>query len=1316
MSSVTESKRAADVAKLQADLAASDVKRAETESKIEQADLRFRSGPIHYFIGLEENLGIGDSVRAAQSKTQTLTENLAVQAQTGGQPTAIAKSYTGIVAESASIQKEIVKSQQTIAELQKQKEARKAYLESQITRLNQPGAQSNYSQMLEFESYSRELHGLESQYGRQIAQQERNISALGKVSEQLAKAKQTQILGITSKPQTYANPEYAKKGSPEYLGNATKNLNAPAWTETQKHIQEGDTTKLFAKSAYVQHEATHPLLSDMEKGKTVTNYTLSLTEGGIGEKQRRTPEQKQADIENIFNVKKFVRSAQENKSPFVILTIDGKNKQVPTDQAFRYYVEAARSNKPVLLSTPTIINLTESLSLGEGKMQKTGYKQDKQGKIETIISTPAPIPKQYDFNQIIPLSVEGNELTGITRGKNAGELITFSLEPESRTVKLSPITARLNTGQKWIEDLEKISKERLAKNPNDPLGKVGLGVGSFGKEFYSIFPYGYNVIEQNIAIPYVNMLRDQTSKLPRQEYEPAFVPRTASLEAMEDIYNLKNPLTKGSRFEKYNKGLTPEQKLGEATGFIIPLVATGGIRGAETLTLFTREALNMARTGKYERIAGILERVRPLSPIGKAKVITRALDPLNIYGIEAIQPLKTVGRFSTTGAIQGSRGIIEKAISKIKEPFATAKTTTETATEPTLLAKAETATEPVPEIIPAPEIIPTPAPITKVAGVSASLGALTSQITGRIGAITRKGGLESLEKIKGRITQPSRYVGYLGIEGGEVSAKAAAKAKQFDFEITATGKRKSVKPKEVIIPAESKTPAVMIDTGKKGLTGIVRSEPMKEIANQMGIIVSGDIGKVDVKRLGLKLVSKKGETPLFAARLPKGAKARAEFLLRIGEAEKLGYITRVTDIEFLPTKEALKYAKMKNVRIEKTDPLANVLGSEKARRYAVKVAPFYEVKQVLGATREIKVKGIEKPLSVEEAFKQGKLPKGKEGKLPYDVEIGKTGFDKYLTDIGLSKALEPTERASKVMRGFEDFAKPIKESKGFAGSEGKARAISKEKALDIAKQISPLTKGVKETQKPIIPQYGLGYAAIDSSAGMFETQVTGKYNISPYEKRLEINEPRLDTGTSINIKSRIDSFTGLKQPSILSEGLKTVSPQKTDIGLRIDTISKAGLREQEKLRNDLLSKTKTVTVLRSGLESKLRVSEVEKLATKQKEKLVEKLIPRIKEKIKEEPKPKFRIIPFEYPKVKLGRQQREKREKIDTTPFIGNVLESNVGAAGFKKFDIKYGSKQVGRQTAINRAITNRGRQSFTKSSHSNKSAFGKSNNKRIRF
>lgn len=1092
-----------------------------------------------------------------------------------------------------------------------------------------------------------------------------------------------------------------------------------------------------------------------QRPKTQTDYYVGLTEGGITtpakaskekaisltEGRPRTPrnltqeqvnklsdrdyaiyqsefaafskyqkqESKKETLASLANVKEFGIKAQKAGAPIVILDIGGVKKEVRTENLYREFVAAKREGKEISLEVPTTINLTESLGFESGQMQKAKISQDKQGAINTLLSVPKETisTKAYAFEQVIPLSVGKNELTGISRKEK--ELVTYDLTPDKRTIYTTPLTEAIDTGSEWIKELNRVSKARLKENPLDPLGKAGLYGSGVLKEGYSIVPFGHNVIQEFVT---PGMVEPSGKK---KEFAPAKQSMTGSFAAMEDISKGINPLSKGSTFERYTRELTTEEKAGEFTGFIAPLLVGGPIKGAETLTLFARQSLGLVTKRESKGIIeSTLEKIRPLSPMAKAKILTKALDPTNIYGIEAIKATKLKPAIEAGEiGIPRRQTVFEKAVQKIakKEPDITAKAATLEESIP-IIKSAEEAVPPKPieEILPKPEPL-TPIP-QKTAGIS-RIESLTSQISGRIAAITGSGasleiGARKIERglgmVKQRLIQPSRYVGYIGIEGGEAAPKA--KVKEFDFMITARGKKKPITPKEKIKPKESKTPAIVIDTGKKGLTGIVKSEPRKTIENQLGVIISGDLPPTDIKRLGLKRVSDSGGTPLFTARLPKGAKERTEFLLRIGEAEKTGFITRVTDIEFLPTKDALRYAAMKFGD-------ETILGSEKAMKYATKTAPYYEARQVLGATREVKVKGLEKSITIEEAFKLGKLPKT----MSYDVEIGKKGLDKYLESIGLSSALEPTKRASKTMRGFEDFKEPIKESKGFAGSEGKARAISKEKALDIAKQISPLTQGVREKPK-IIHSYGMTQTAIDSSAALYETEVTGKYNISPFqnEKRIEITEPRIDfsTGEALGIKPSAKTFTGLRQPSLLGESLKQVQPTKTDTGLRIETITKAGLKEQEKLRSDLLSKLRIDNVLRSDTQTKLRVREVEKLATVQKQQQKLRTIPKLTEKIPIKEKFRTKIAPFTWPKIEIERKQREKRSKTDTKAFIGNVLEESVEGV-FKGFDIKTGQKAVSKQAAIGRAITRKGRDSFV-TSRSNKSPFGNTKNRRIRF
>ena len=73
-----------------------------------------------------------------------------------------------------------------------------------------------------------------------------------------------------------------------------------------------------------------------------------------------------------------------------------------------------------------------------------------------------------------------------------------------------------------------------------------------------------------------------------------------------------------------------------------------------------------------------------------------------------------------------------------------------------------------------------------------------------------------------------------------------------------------------------------------------------------------------------------------------------------------------------------------------------------------------------------------------------------------------------------------------------------------------------------------------------------------------------------------------------------------------------------------------------------------------------------------------------------------RIPAFRIPEMEKLRTRRGREEAKDKQSFIGNVLESDVSAAGFKGFTIKYGEKKVSKQAAINRALTGQGRKGFS--------------------
>lgn len=558
-------------------------------------------------------------------------------------------------------------------------------------------------------------------------------------------------------------------------------------------------------------------------------------------------------------------------------------------------------------------------------------------------------------------------------------------------------------------------------------------------------------------------------------------------------------------------------------------------------------------------------------------------------------------------------------------------------------------------------------------------------------------------QLKPREKKTNQFIGSIGTEGRDAFKPLSTEASVSTAKVTQAkpsvaigpkGEKITVKSTDIIEPTKGKpsdTPALIIDTDKGGLTGVVRAQPRETLENQMGIIVRGDVTPANMKRLGLKRISTDDKgVPVFAARLPKGAKKREKFLSTLSEAEELGFIKRVTDIDFIPTERALGIATGKVGQGEKVKGRKDIaLGKRKESygprqlRNEFQTAPYYETTASMGTPRELRIKGTTEGVTIDEAFKTGKIPKGKPR---LEDEFGLTGVDAGLKEAGLSPALKP--KAEKGIKKFEDFVKPIEQGKGGAGRGGKLEPISQEKALNIAQNIKPLTQGVKTTEAPIRPEYGTAYTGT-SSAYDFETEVTGKYSISP----IGATEPRID----IRIRDVFDtkSNINLAQRDLIAEGSKQVQPTITQNLIRTDSITKSGLKEDEKLKNRLLDKLvfrndakqtpRTQTRLQTGQQ--LKQTPVQKQRIDQ--------IPRIPFR---PPPPRIprppKVPTIKIPEIEKRKSERKKKEK-EKQDFFGNVQQENVAAAGYKKYDIRYG-KRATREAALDLTKGRKGRQSFS--------------------
>ena len=565
---------------------------------------------------------------------------------------------------------------------------------------------------------------------------------------------------------------------------------------------------------------------------------------------------------------------------------------------------------------------------------------------------------------------------------------------------------------------------------------------------------------------------------------------------------------------------------------------------------------------------------------------------------------------------------------------------------------------------------------------------------------------QRIENIKQKFRKPDQFLGSIGTEAERDAFRPLSKgvdpkkpqitaAQPERIGVGPKGERIVEKRPEIVEPIKGKpseTPALIIDTGEGGLTGIVRAQPRETITNQIGVILRGDIAPATAKKLGLKQISAaiEDKPPVFAARLPKGAKKREKFLSEFEQAEKAGFIKRVTDIDFIPTETALK---IERGGFSAAKGRKGVGFGSRKESYGpkeidaqFKTAPYYETKQsfaktpreVRGAKTGKKTPDLTKRISDLTPEEQMKLSK------TFESEFGSPSFDRYLREVGMSSGLEPKAAGKKTRPYASDFEKKI----GTGGSAGKGAAISTTKALEIAGNIKPLTQGVKSTEAPIRPEYGVAYTG-SSSAYDFETEVTGRYSISP----IGATEPRID----IKVRDVFDtkSNIGLVQRDLIAEGSKQVQPTITQQSIRTDSITKSGLKEDEKLKNRLLDKLVFRNDVKQTPRTQTRLQTGQQLKQTPIQKQIQQVVPKVPFRPPPTRPPRPPQTPtIRIPEIEKRKSKRDKKEK-EKQDFFGNVQQENIAAAGYKKYDIRYG-KRATKEAALDLTKGRKGRQSFS--------------------
>lgn len=1268
--------REAAVQKQLAEQQAQDAARAETEARIAEADSRFRSGAKHWFLGLEENLGIGDTAGTATPRTQKLAEAVAIEA---GAKTPSATTYKEVKVESARVQQAIQAGQQRIASLESERESERKRLEGLRQEYLKPQYRFDTSANRQLESVSRQLEQLDTRYQTKIQTEQQRLSSLTQTQKQIQQTQTKQQINLISEKPLYANPSYVQKGTPEYLGKSEKKLNEPEYKDRPR-IQTEQPGALFGKTTFVQDNkraepdsgfTTAYTLSLTEGGRTPKDFGVSLSEGAPPTPKKLTQEQvnklsgpeyaiylaeyaeynkyiqEKERREGLLNwreykgdLKKDISELKEKGVRLVTIKSDEGFKTAPIDRAFYEIVKAKN-----VTSVAPVPELPEGYTIaryGPGEITLVGEGESRFGPDEAytgIFKDPRK-GKEEDFLTSLGRKTVGVVSTSLTGTAKIGTSLLSGIAALGLKVKgEEPI---IIGNQTIPEELEQppISAP-LAQIQQTPAQKVaaisGGGIGTTERNIQSVQTY-LTALEKS---------RSRTEARTYGEDPFAFM---AKEQKKQGVFENLRDVGEGVGVGFFRTSVFLTATVPQA---VIDQIQTGDFSEKATTARLQKDEEDLRKLG-----------IGP-SAIGEA-MAGRGTGRSPYYNIP--ESLAELG----TGAF-GAGGPKAPRIAKPGVPMSGL-------TKARILTKLEASRE------------------KNIYGVEKAIEgrAATGFVSKRI------------EALKAKFKETKQFIGSIGTEAErdafkpltteiDVGGPKVTAAKPDVTAVGPKGEKVTIKKPQIIEPDKgkpSKTPALVIDTGEKGLTGLVRAQPKETIENQIGIIMRGDVMPSNLKRLGLKQVStdKKG-VPVYAARIPKGAKKREKFFSILSEAEEMGFIKRVTDIDFIPTERALGIAKGKIGQGVKVKGRKDITLGERKESYGPRqlrnefqTAPYYETTASMGTPRELRVKGTTEGITVEEAFRTGKLPKGKP---KLEDEFGLTGVDAGLKESGLSPALAPKP---KTMKGFEDFKKPIKESKGGAGRGGKLEPITQAKALEIAGAIKPLTAGTKPASPAsAIPAYG-GMAT--GSAYAFETEVTGRYTIRP---PTGISTSRLDIHVTDILDTRSNLAIGTKQKDLFRESLKQTQPQLTQETVRTDTITKQGLREQQKQKSALAQKYvfREETKQLPRTEFRLDEAQKQKQATLLKQKLEVPLIPKVPEELVPKKIPPYSTI--RIPEIEKRKTKREKEKEKEKIEFIGNVFEEQV-TGGFRGFDIKYGAKKVSRQSALGLSISRKGRQTFGRS------------------
>lgn len=372
----------------------------------------------------------------------------------------------------------------------------------------------------------------------------------------------------------------------------------------------------------------HKDIIDHFKANTTTQTTIKLNENLNLSDQ--TPKEKSMRLEPIRD---FIYKAADQGRPDLVIKSGGKTKIVKTEDAYREFVLALRTDQGATIEAPALVSLSESLDISDAKMGLLGFSQDITSKTNVLVGKESEKEKILQPNTFIPLSIsKDGELKGFGQYDNKFEMLTLGkTEPKEQPGQTNDFIDAVNDFTKRVES--------GADNIDSDVLRFGAGAV---KDIYLTGPATANLINQ--------FYLDSVEGTQRKEM---YVPETSFGIVSSSFIESAKQAAESKDFNKFVLGLssasTQLSRRADEKG--LAMVAGEFIGAVAPIGSGKLSPLKLAKLS-FETEKGIKTPIQSLT-VGYGKytvpIVTKADGKLTLKAVEKLPSAKTFEGLSPTG-------------------------------------------------------------------------------------------------------------------------------------------------------------------------------------------------------------------------------------------------------------------------------------------------------------------------------------------------------------------------------------------------------------------------------------------------------------------------------------------------------------------------------------------------------------------------------------------------------------------------------------------------------------------------------------------